>query len=500
MDKTAKIFKDVRFIKDREKANAQNTNRPHEDILDNLEFFSSTFDGFLGQSARPWLETEGYKKGDVVSYGSYFYESLKDNNTGNAPTPRVEGRDTLDTFWHQLSRTSSQKFMSDITEAYYPNQGGFGARTPTLKTNGRFHTLFKGLERKKVYSLFRVHGRTPFNGEYHLRIHFTNGIPATTGNQYVSGESYVIFEVDHRGYTRGISGQSVPSVFIKECYCHAQDGDLAFVDNDNFNLFSDRFGPYGLNIVSVLYGDGSVGINLVFRETADVTISGSYDIEPNIMLNTSNAEVAFVNHLVRPFGGDLAQNIGSLVAFDNTITKRQAWDYGLLWRGFTSDIILSSSVYSKLFLAKGYKHNIHGSSNFTKYARPVDIKAIDNTTAETTMMLKSISNRVLRNAGTLTSEVGSIQEDATRKIYGGWDGETLNDGRTLAFGWRNNAPHTQVYHGAFKRGRVAVPHDLYNSSTPLESYGWQMDSSLIVPTASENRVKSLIVQYYTQAF
>lgn len=500
MYKTAKIFKDVRFIKDREKANAYNTNRPHRDILDNLEFFSNTFDGMLGQSARPWVETERYKKGDIVSYGSYFYKSLKPGNIGNAPTPRVEGRATSDTFWHQLARTSTQKHMSDTRRVYYPNLGNVGVETPSLKTNGRYHTLFRGLEAKKVYSMFRVHGRTPFNGEYHLRIHFTNSIPPTNGNQYVSGESYVIFEVDHRGYTRGISGQSVPSVFIKECYCHAQEGDLAFTGDTNFNLFSDRFGPYGLNIVSVMYGDGSVGINLVFRETADVTISGSYDIEPNIMLNTGNAEVAFVNHLVRPFGGDLAQNIGSLVAFDNTITKRQAWDYGLLWRGFTSDILLSSSVYSKLFLAKGYKHNIHGSSNFTKYNRPVDIKAIDNTTAETTMMLKSISNRVLRNAGTLTSEVGSIQEDATRRIYGGWDGETSKDGRTLAFGWRNNAPHTQVYHGAFKHGRVSLPHGNPDWGTQLASYGWQMDSSMIVPTASENRVKSLIVQYYTQAF
>lgn len=487
MDKTAKIFKDVRFIKDREKANAQNTNRPHEDILFNLELTSATIDNLLGNCLGAWNDTDSYKKGDVVSYGLSFYVSLQDNNWSNKPKPTPYS--DVDRFWYRLTSVKAQKHLSKVRV----DAGNTGIVVGAVQSNGRYFTEAR-TQAKKIYSLLRASGSTPFSGEYHLKLLYDH-----TDTDRFSKEAYLVLEVKHRGFSHNTSGQSVPVVNIKDCYTNACKADLDY-DNYAQPMYWDRFGPYGITIQSVINGDGSVGINLSTKWDAEIQITGAYDIEPLFTLLTGNPVARYVNHLVRPNGGDLAQNIGSLVAFDNSLTRRQVWDRGLLSRG--QDIIVGADVFSLLFLSKGVFCNAHlENSVFPTPWRPADIHFYQGPDRDSaTILLKSISDRVLRNSGALAGGVGTTQEDATRRIYGGWDGETLNDGTTLALGWRNNAPHTQVYHGAFKRGRVAVPNDLYVNSTPLESYGWQMDSSLIVPTASENRVKSLIVQYYTQAF
>lgn len=98
----------------------------------------------------------------------------------------------------------------------------------------------------------------------------------------------------------------------------------------------------------------------------------------------------------------------------------------------------------------------------------------------------------------MTAGIGEWQGDAMRRICGGWDGERSSDGY-YKYGWSDiGSGWIQKFWGVFKKGGRLSPFDLYTSSAPAPSYGWQIDTGLTLPTAEENRVKSIGVEYFSQ--
>lgn len=502
--KTINNLKEVQYIKNLEKVTPEITNRPHKDIVSNINFLSSGIDTDRGGVVYRWDEGSYYQIGDVVSFGSSFYISLTKDNLGNRPKA-IPFIPESDTHWRLLGSSKFRKVLSwDLDRAtttrvnineeetgsdHYMTGDLLPQRliSPMVRSNGKYFSVFS-LEAKKRYRMVKSSRYHPLHGEYILRIQYTG----TSDDLDFPEEAYVVLEISHTGYSYNTSGIIVPSVFIKECHCNRAVSE--YMDKRSPKYW-DRFGPYGISVIANAEFDGSASIDIVTKYDCTISVTGSYDVEPLFNPVSYEDRIIYVNHLVRPFGGDLATNVGAVVAYDGSLTRKQVWDRGLLWR--FKPIAIKSDVYSLFFISKGYVRNY---MEFPIGTKPADIPALVWSDAGMPPMSKTfppLSNRVLRGVGSLTPTIGRYQEDAIRNITGSL---ALNHSNLDVYPYAPTAPK-DITGGAPVRAKTAL---FGGEGAGIHPDAWThddrilIDASRVVPTAPENRVKSIAVEFYSQ--
>lgn len=356
-------FKPVRYIEDgKDLVSAENTNRPHKDILQTVINVADIQDAYKGQMLGAWNNNEVYRTGDIVSFLSQFYRSLKDNNKGNAP--RLRTGVTEDEYWVAIDNVAKTKIKDFIA----PRRLVTDTATSLINsvTNGKDVKTFS-IKANTRYILVRQSERMPLDESLHLYLDYTE--KATT-EQLKDGKfpqiAYVEMNVKYLGFKYNSSNSLVPEVNFEACHSssYSRGVSIPYSDYTGNNSY-DEFGAYGIQVQSSYRGDGTVTISFIVKWDCKLTIEGSQNIQPFIdkELTVGTAKDIFkVNHLVRPYGGDRAfHSIGELKTFEYSMNAKQMWDAGLIYR--KNPFRVKSSVYGLLALKLGMMIN-YGDSVF----------------------------------------------------------------------------------------------------------------------------------------
>lgn len=497
-------YNSIRKIVNGEFVDESVANRPASDVQSNVEILGGAIDVLNSESVGEWDKTTRYYLGDVVSFAGEFFKSISDDNLGHLPIVLSSREVILDEFWSPL--TSAEMLLvrdtikRDTAVLIEQDDTAVGAVSNLNKTsgiskisNGRFATKFK-IDAGSSYTFVRGSMGVPFMSSYKLYFKFLAG----QGSADWPEESYVEMDLVYLGFDYNSNGLIVPEVHFKNC--STKVGSYEYI-NRNAPSFWDRFGAYGISIQSNLELDGSVSITISSKWNCEMRIAGDYNVQPIMDKVTTTAAVKYayqINHLVRPYGGDSAQNIGAIVSFDGSLTRRQVWDRGLLWR--FRDISVTSDVYSLFMIAKGYKINFKNSRTGTT---PSDLTSITPKNNErggvASLNLLSLEDRVLRSSGSVSSQtLGTRIEDAIRNFTGEVQNTAFGNNWSL-MGFTSNG-NSWITDGIFKKSGVV---QLKNTSQNVISYGYglwklKIDASDSVPTSSENRVKSHTVEMFSQ--
>lgn len=345
---TKGYFKDVRLIEDgKDYVSAQYTNRPHKDTLENLDIISNIEDIRGLHSSGEWNTDEAYNKGEIVSFLSEYFISLKDENTNNIPV--LSSQKAQDDWWKPICNTADVK-VSDFTPKERHNQ-----ETDKFYpfTNGKAVTSF-AIKAGTTYTLFRMSKLIPFKEKLTLYFDFRGDQSANLS------VSYVECDILYTGLKNNTSGTMLPELRFGACHTSLIDTaeKIPFSANNVLTPY-DKFGAYGISMQTSIRNDGLVDVAITAKWNCTMTISGEYNNTPYVASEVGSVgalPVWTINHLVRPNGGNNVTDLGEILAFKFPMSDKQIWDKGLI--NVAAERKLYASEYSLLALALGYWVNL----------------------------------------------------------------------------------------------------------------------------------------------
>lgn len=342
---TQSYFSKVRLIQDGELVDSKYTNRPHEDIILNLQTLANISDVIARDSLGEWSRTRVYAAGDIVSFLSEYFVSLVDDNNANMPLPTSAQLE--DTKWRAIANSKdivtgdfTYKKGSDsveLTDGYHPFTNGRALRHFTLE-GGRRYTLimmsqghpFK--DRFSMYLDFESQRDSYATDEAAAADALTpiTTLPALTDISYPA-VSYIECEVTYTGMKYSRNGFSVPEIRF-----HSVNDSIRGRDLDTANAYStqyDEYGHYGVIMQSILRNDGLICVTLTPKWNCTLVLAGGYNISPYVsdeLGSITGIPVFSVTYRVRPFGGDNGEMILTPFVAPSLITSKQAWDWGIV--------------------------------------------------------------------------------------------------------------------------------------------------------------------------
>lgn len=344
---TEGYFSDVRLIEDgRDYVAAEDTNRPHKDTLQNISVLSSVEDIRGLHSTGDWNISEIYQKGTIVSFLSEYFTSLQDNNTGNIP--KLSSEKDKDEFWKPICN------ITDVSVKDFSPKGRESMRTGAYYPfiNGK-NTSKESLKGGKTYTLYRMPKQLPFKENFCMYLEFDE--PTLQNDSKYPAVSYIECSILYTGLKNNVNNILVPELRFGACHTSLLGRDLQLIYPANNELHGfDKYGPYGVSMQTRVRNDELVAITLTPKWDCEILFSGDYRMSPSATDETGSlGAVPFytVNHLVRPNGGDSAQNLGETVIYFNQMTNKQIWDKGLINR--MAARTLYSTEYTLLALAIG---------------------------------------------------------------------------------------------------------------------------------------------------
>lgn len=386
---TRGYFKEVRFIEDgKDYVAADHTNRPHEDILENLNVVASIEDIRGAHALGEWDQTLEYNTGDIVSFLSEYFISLQDTNVGN--TPKLSSQKEDDEYWKPVCSAI------DVSTVDYTT------KLNTLKQTARYHRLINGrgfsefsVSADTPYTIARMSNLLPFRDVITMYFEFSSG--SEEDNQYPL-VSYIEMEVLYTGLKYNSAGHFLPEISFGRCHCSVYDRDMTTIyssSTPDSGIAYDEFGAYGIKVSASLRIDGLIGINVKTKYDGKVYISGQYRTTPffEYEYGTIGGQARYeVNYPVRPFGGAKAyQDLGKVVAYNHPLSDKVIWDSGLI--NVMSAREYSASFLSLLAFKLGYWQNgnelrdvdssveslVPASYADFKYDRTISLPAMDAT-------------------------------------------------------------------------------------------------------------------------
>lgn len=344
---TEGYFGDVRLIEDaKDFVAAENTNRPHLDTIDNLKLLSSIEDVRGLHSSGEWEVSEIYHKGCIVAFLSEYFISLKDNNTGNLP--KLSSEKDKDEYWKPICN------ITDVGVKDFSPKGRESMET------GDFYPFINGKNPTKVtlkagrtYTVYRMPRLLPFKEDFSMYLIFRGGNFKDSAYPYIS---FVECSVNYTGLKNNSNDLLVPELRFGSCNTSIQRRNTVLdypQDTDTHGY--DKYGPYGVSMQSCMRKDEMVSITLSTKWDCDILFTGDYRMSPSAIDETGSLGAVpsySVNHLVRPHGGDAAQDLGSLALYFNKMSAKQIWDRGLLNRMEAREVY--STEYTLLAHALGF--------------------------------------------------------------------------------------------------------------------------------------------------
>lgn len=353
----------IRLIEDgKDLVDGASTNRPHNDISSNLDKIIAIEDTKEFQSLGNWRKDATYNTGDVVSFLSNFYQSKTDNNKGNTPLPPTLNR--ADKFWQAVTNSknievkdySLLRRMGDNHTYYHPT------------TNGKTLRKFK-LEANKQYVLLKTANLWPLKEQYGIYLDFSKYNSESLDDDVTYPKiSYIEFEVNYKGLRQNKAQTLLPEINIITCQRGVQDRVVEYPKSQVDGGFTttttttfDKYGPYGALLQTALRRDKIITLMLMVKYDCEVILTGEYSTTPYLdAVNNDSVDSSFlhfINHRVRPNGGDLAyDNLGKLEFYEEVLDIKQQWDKGLLLR--THDNSVDKNDLSLLYQFLGNKDKL----------------------------------------------------------------------------------------------------------------------------------------------
>lgn len=386
---------EVRLIKDgNDLVDSDFTNRPHKDIINNIDTLANLADINAMDSCGEWSVTKTYQKGQIVSFLSEYFVSLQDTNSRQMPIPSSAQKTDL---WWKVIANSKDIVVDDYTYKEGKDEITTTAGYTPL-TNGKSMRFFE-LKGGRRYTLYMMSRGNPFKERFNLYFDFEIKRNATFSMQ--SGEVMTLTEVlaDDTYELPDISDISYPAVSYIECEVtytglkYSQNGlDLPEIRfhsvNDSvlnrkldlskaYNKVYDNYGHYGVIFQSNLRNDGLVSVTVTPKWDCIAIVSGNYNMSPYFSDETGSVTgtpKVSVYHKVRPFGGDNGELIMQPYIPAIKLTSKMAWDMGLVKLanlGITSKATATIDVlntdYPKV-VAMANQLNYNGDYDSTKDA------------------------------------------------------------------------------------------------------------------------------------
>lgn len=389
LSKISDYQSEVRLIQDgKDLVDSECTNRPHKDIMSNIDKILAVEDTKAFQSLGNWRNQVSYKTGDIVSFLTNLYKSKTDNNRGNTPLPPTI--DDEDEFWEHISPISKIQLKDySITERL--ENSGDDHDTVHPVSNGKPLRKFK-IQANTIYTMLKISKLWPVKERYGLYLDFSkyNTDSNLESDFRYPKISYVEFELRYKGFKYNRSNTLLPELNITECYCSSYDRALTipYLKQDGSGTYYDSFGAYGLSLQVSLRRDGVITVDLITKYDCELSLTGEYTLTPYfddvLSLDSYNSKIFTINHIIRPGGGDQAfKDIGRVVCYDRSMNVKQQWDRGIVNR--TKQVTLSLAEYSLLAMAVGQNINY-------KDKRPTDVPLDVPSSSSGEITLPALSN------------------------------------------------------------------------------------------------------------
>ena len=347
-------FKNVRLIQDlSDLVDAEHTNRPHTDIIENTQQLAGFKDIDAGLSLGEFTSTYNYKKGDIISYNSYFYQATIDAPT---ETPALPTQSSNSTQWQFLGCVLNS-INSNIQPRLKPTE--FKSSIPVTSSNGKSFNSYS-LSKYTQYTFLRLPELSQFDETFQITL-----IPKTDYKD-MNFIDYVTFDmrVISKGTRENSSSLCVPEIHIGAIHYNSNCADAI----QNYNEFSnnlgddelfDIYGAYGISIQATLRADNYYGVYLSTKYNCTLLVTSScrnsWILSSELTTGASQFKYC-INHLVRPHGADLAMHeLGNLIIQETPLTIKQMWDKGLITRN--KSLVFNSNEYSLLASHKGIINN-----------------------------------------------------------------------------------------------------------------------------------------------
>lgn len=328
------------------------TNRPHKEIMKNIENLANVVDVNSFDSLGEWQKNTDYQAGDIVSFLSEYFVSLQNNNNAHTPIPSSAMK--KDEWWRAVANIKDinlpdfvYKEGTDapaLTKGYIPFTNGRPLRYFDLESGKRYtmYMMTRGMPFKEKFSIYfdfeckRTAEFSAFSADVAPQVADTlttidskEELPNITDPSYPA-VSYIECEVCYTGLKYSQNGLSLPSIKFGNV------NDSILSRNLDFSAETktyDAYGHYGVIFQSCLRNDGLVAVCVIPKWDCRVVISGQYNMSPYFSDETNsvtgNPEVA-LSYKVRPFGGDNGEAILYPYYPALSLTKKQAWDLGLV--------------------------------------------------------------------------------------------------------------------------------------------------------------------------
>lgn len=342
---TKSAFSDVRYIEDvKDKVTANDTNRPHKDIVENYRKLSDIEDITRGVFTGNWSDSVSYAEGDIVTFMSDFYASKVNNNLGHVPELATSVKP--DSFWNRIVKISgvdSGNIPKNINGLSIASDGK-GFNTSVVKKGDK-------------YTLLSVSLDTPIDESYTLSLIKPNDIVRIEFSL-----KYSKCRVNSRGMC--FPELNIGSIFAGNSLVDYSLYNDEYDDSNALYAGYTRFGPYGCVLSLDYCYDRVFRLMLEVDTNCEVELSGGDGIS-RLMLTSSLAYKGVepyysVSYHVRPFSGDSNNSIGEVKNYPNQLSRLQQWNKGLLL--FNNTLKLVASDFSHLLATLGYVSNFNAEA------------------------------------------------------------------------------------------------------------------------------------------
>lgn len=311
-------FSEVRYIEDgKDYVDAEHTNRPHKDIVTNIDILASIENVRQGLSQGAWQSNVLYSVGDIVAFLSDYYVSLKNNNQGNTPIPPSTAQQ--DEYWQVLSGVSGVEVKNLM-------RGG-------SISNGKDFVKFN-LKANTQYTLYLGSKNLFFSDRYNLLFDFENAENTQSQKPDFSKldtplQTYIELEINYTGHAN-TNNQKIPELYFHKVQTNTMGDKSKWTFDEDFNS------TYGLCAVVFQSGvrlDETISIVVTPRFDCVLKVSGNYTTplyagDDSLSVVATFKESMF--YQVADSSGDLAHNILEYIPAESILQT----DYEMCMRGY----------------------------------------------------------------------------------------------------------------------------------------------------------------------
>lgn len=340
-------FANVRLIKDgTDLVDSDFTNRPHQDIINNIGTLANIIDVKSFDSLGEWIVTRTYQKGQIVSFVGEYFVSLQDTNSGHMPIPSSAQK--TDLWWKVVANAKDivtgdyvykeGKDNVNTTAGYTPFTNGKSLRYFELKSGKRYtlYMMSRGVPFKESFSFYldfesKRETTANFSGEVVSVLADLDNATPDIDNPAYPAVSYIECEVTYTGLKYSQNGIELPEVRFHSVNDSVRSRNLDL--KDSYTPVYDSYGHYGCIIQSILRNDGLVAVTLTPKWDCTAILAGAYNMSPYFSDETGSVTGApkiAINYKVRPFGGDNGELVLTPYIPVLPLTSKQAWDSGLV--------------------------------------------------------------------------------------------------------------------------------------------------------------------------